>query len=502
LLDTNILIHRETASVVRPEIGDVFRWLDRIRAEKCVHPRTIEEIRRHQDSRVVQSFEAKLQSYHQLQTLAPDTPEIRQLRQHDRTSNDVIDTDLILEVHADRVDLLLTEDRTIHAKANALGIDDRVRCIESFLEQVMHAHPDLVDYRVLSVRKEFFGNIDVRSAFFDSFRMAYPSFDVWFNRKAEEVAYVCRGQDGSILAFLYVKPEGPDEPYADITPAFAARHRLKIGSFKAAHYGFKLGERLLKIVFDNALRLGVDEIYVTAFPRTVETQSLVAMLEGWGFRKWGTKDSGYGAEPVCVRLSAPSASLTDPASTYPYMSLAARKFIVPIYPQYHTELFPDSILNRELPMDFVENRPNRKAIRKAYISRSRFRNLQSGDIVVFYRTGDGVAPAHYTAVATTLGVVESVRDGIADFDSFRRACKGVSVFTDEELRQHWDYNRSNRPCVVRFLCTYSLPRRPNLSTMKNARVLVEHPRGFEPLTDEGFLRLLEIADARHCLVVH
>ena len=443
-----------------------------------------------------------LRSYHELRTQATDTPEIQRIRQNDLTINDVIDTDLILEVHGGRVDLLLTEDRAIHEKARVLGICDRVLSIEMFLERAMREHPELVDYRVLSVRKEYFGNVDVSAAFFDSFRTDYPGFVAWFNRKADEVAYVCRGEDGSILAYLYVKLEGIDEVYADIAPLFAPRRRLKIGTFKVAHYGFKLGERLIKIVFDNALRLGVDEIYVTAFLRTVETQALVAMLEGWGFTRWGIKNSGYGDESVWLRRYTPAASMTGPASTYPYMSSAARKFIVPIYPQYHTELFPDSILNTESPMAFVENRPNRNAIRKAYISRSHYRDLRSGDIVVFYRTGDGSAPAHYTAVATTLGIVEAVHDSITDYDSFRRACMGVSVFTDEELRQHWDYDRRNRPFVLRFLCTFSLPRRPNLLTMKEAGVLEEHPRGFELLTDIGFRRLLEISDARHCPVVN
>ncbi|MCX6564989.1 MAG: PIN domain-containing protein [Candidatus Aminicenantes bacterium] len=501
LLDTNILIHRETANVVRPDIGDVFRWLDRIGADKCIHPRSIEEIRRHQDPRVVQSFEAKLRSYYQLQTLARDTLEILRIRESDRSRNDTIDTDLICEVYANRVELLLSEDKGIHDKAQALGIEDRVLCIETFLEQAMREHPELVDYHVLSVKQELFGNINVNEPFFDTFRNDYPAFDQWFNRKADEVAYVCRSEDNTILAFMYLKPESIMEVYSDIIPIFLPRRRLKIGSFKVAHYGFKLGERFLKIVFDNALRFSTEEIYVTIFENTVEQKCLIALLENWGFSKYGVKNSGYGEEGVWVRSFVPIALEQYPASTYPYMSLAARKFIVSIRPEYHTKLFPDSILNTESPLDFVEDQPYSNAIRKAFISRSYYRDLRCGDIIVFYRTGDGVAPAHYTAVATTLGVVESIRTEIHDFNDFRRACKGVSVFSDDELRQQWDYNQHNRPFVVQFLCTYSLPRRPNLAKMKEEGVLIEYPRGFEPLTNEGFIRLLEISDARNCPVV-
>lgn len=501
LLDTNILIHRETATVVRDDIGDLFRWLDRIRAEKCIHPHSVKEIRGHHDKSLVRSFEAKLRSYHELRTSPIDLPALLPLRQADRTPNDTIDTDILREVLAERVDMLLTEDRGIHAKAHFLGIADKVLRIDSFLERVLRENPDLIDYPVLSVRRQYFGNIDLQDTFFDSLRRDYPGFDKWFNRKADEIVYTCSDDTGRILAFLYLKHEGPSEPYPDIQPQFASKNRLKIGTFKVILNGFKLGERFLKIIFDNALRRPIDEIYVTIFNRTSDQERLIGLLEEWGFYRRGTKKSAGGEEGVWVRSFNPSASTEAPRSTFPFVSRKARKFIVPIYPSYHTELLPDSILRTESPMDFVENRPNRNAIRKAYISRSYFRDLMPGDIIVFYRTGSGTAPAHYTAVATTLGITESVHLGLTSFDSFRAACEGVSVFLDDELRRHWDYNPRNRPFVVRFLYAYSLPRRPNLAEMKRQGVLVEHPRGFEPLTDEGFERLLEISHAEKSIVV-
>jgi hypothetical protein len=37
LLDTNVLIHREAAVVLLPDIGKLFYWLDRLGHDKCVH---------------------------------------------------------------------------------------------------------------------------------------------------------------------------------------------------------------------------------------------------------------------------------------------------------------------------------------------------------------------------------------------------------------------------------------------------------------------------------
>ena len=223
LLDTNILIHREASTVVRRDIGNVFFWLDKLRHEKIAHPVSIAEISKHQDEKVRNTFQAKLQSYNILKTTAPLSPEAQQLAATDKSENDRNDTIIINEVFANRVDLLITEDRGVHTKAGILGIADRVFTIEAFLEKVSAENPTLVDYRVLAVKKTVFGSVDITSRFFDSFRADYggAAFDKWFARKADEAAYVCyEAQD--LVAFLYVKVEGPDENYNDVTPPILA----------------------------------------------------------------------------------------------------------------------------------------------------------------------------------------------------------------------------------------------------------------------------------------
>lgn len=500
LLDTNIVIHREARTVVREDIGALFRWLDRLHYEKCIHPESMHEIAKHNDKDVVRTFEAKLASYTLLKTVAPDTPEITGLRLADQTTNDAIDTSLLAELAAGRVDLLITEDRGIHAKANAIGFGDYVYNIDGFLERVVAENPELASYRVLSVRKEYFGNIDVKDPFFDSFRSDYPGFDQWFNRKSDEPAYICKTEDGRLLAFLYLKKENPGEDYSDISPVFSRAPRLKIGTFKVVANGFKLGERFLKIVFDNALSYRVDEIYVTVFRRRSELDRLVHFLTDWGFVLYGTKSSPAAEEEVYVRDFRPHVDPVDPRKSYPYMRASAPKFIVPIYPSYHTELLPDSILKTESPADFQENKPNRNAISKVYISRSYERDLHAGDIIVFYRTASG-GSGHYTSVATTLGIVQNVVDGISSLDEFLRACRLRSVFSDEELSKHWNYYPSNRPFVVNFLYAYSFPRRPNLKELLENKVISAAPRGFSALDDSAFTKLMEITNADKRLII-
>ncbi len=247
LLDTNIIIHREASTVVQPTIGKLFAWLDRLKYEKCVHPVTLEEIKQHNDERVRKAFSVKLEAYSMIKTTAPMADEVESLSTSmDNTPNDRNDTIILNELFCNRVDILISEDRGILRKADLLGIFDRVFTIDSFLEKVVSENPELVDYHVLSVKKELFGNTNIESQFFDSFRSDYPGFDSWFNRKADETAYLCY-QDSSIVAFLYLKVEDHTEPYTDIVPVFAPARRLKIGTFKVEINGFKgCSRRMLK----------------------------------------------------------------------------------------------------------------------------------------------------------------------------------------------------------------------------------------------------------------
>ncbi|MEN6428062.1 MAG: PIN domain-containing protein [Phycisphaerales bacterium] len=496
LLDTNIVIHREATTVVHCDVGLLFRWMDNLRYMKCVHPVTVAELLKHKDPKTVQTLQVKLESYNVLKTEAPLAEAIRVLSgEIDKTPNDENDTRIINELYCDRVDILITEDKGLHCKAVALGLADRVFTIDAFLEKVSAENPALVDYRVLAVKKELFGNLDVSDSFFDSLRDDYKDFDKWFSRKADEYAYVCRS-DGSLLAFLYVKVENESEDYSDILPPFKKSRRLKIGTLKVDLNGYRLGERFLKIVFDNARRQQVDEIYVTTFNKGIERDRLINMLEDYGFSFHGLKGGG---ELVYVRPFSPQANREMPRLTYPYFSTRGRIFIVPIYPEYHTELLPDSILRTESPAEFVENEPHRNAISKTYISRSVERQIASGDVIVFYRTG-----GYYKSVVSTIGIVENVVDGIQTEEEFVRLCRKRSVFSDEDLAKWWNWKPRSRPFVVNFLYAYSFPKRINLTRLIELGVIKDvqsAPRGFVPITVRNLRDILRECQADEDLAV-
>jgi rRNA-processing protein FCF1 len=499
LLDTNIIIHREANRILNRDIGILFRWLDKGKYIKCIHPITIEELKKNSNKETSETIAIKLESYEPLKTIAPITEKVLSIVDKiDTTANDRSDTILLNEVFSERVDLLISEDKKIHQKANLLKISDKVFTIDSFLEKVVSEHPDLINYKVLSVTKKHFGEVNLKDSFFDSFREDYKGFEKWFSKKSDEIAYVTYN-NGKLLSFLYLKVEAKDENYSDITPPFIPKKRLKIGTFKVISNGVRLGERFLKIVFDNALKNRVDEIYVTIFDRSDERKRLIALLKDWGFISHGKKVSSSGEELVLTRSFIPAYNPRSPNLTYPFISRKANVLLTPIYPLYHTELLPDSILNNESPANFVENQPHRNAIRKVYISRSLEKNIKGGDVIIFYRTG-----GYYKGVITTIGIIEEVIFNVIDDNDFIAKCRKRSVFTDDNLKKHWNYNQSLRPFIVNFLYAYSFPKRINLKRLIEVGVIqnVESaPRGFQRISVEQFNTLIKETNTDEGIIV-
>lgn len=497
LLDTNIIIHREANKIVSQDIGILYRWLDRGLYKKCIHSATIEEIKKNSNKETVDLFLVKLKSYEVIEIPSPLQEKVKDISERfDTSDNDIIDTILLNEVYVGRSDILITEDKKIHRKALELGILDKVFTIDSFLEKTFAEHPELVNYKVLNVQKLKFGKIDLNDPFFDSLKEDYEGFDKWFVKKYDEEAYITiNSNSGMLLSFLYLKLEDENENYSNVTPVLPPKRRLKIGTFKVISNGFRLGERFIKIIFDNALKNHVQEIYVTIYNRRPEQRRLIDLLEQWGFTLWGVK----GEEQVYVRDFSPKFDLTNLKACFPYISKEKSVFIVPIYPEYHTELLPDSILNTESPEEFVEDFPHRNCINKVYVSRAMEPYPVAGDILVFYRTG-----GYHKSVITTIGEVQETKFDFKDEDDFILYCRKRSVYPEPSLREMWRYSK-RRPYVVNFLYAYSFPHRINMEKLIDLRILSDvndAPRGFKPITKEQFETILKETKSDESFIIN
>lgn len=492
LLDTNIIIHRENIQATNYSIGLLFYWLDKLHYDKCIHPFTIIELHKLKKLDMKHLYDAKLGSYTEIKTIAPQTIDFKsKLRDSPKTQNDIVDNQLLCEVYSGRVDLLITENRYMRNKALSLGIDNRIFSINSFITKMTAENPGLMNYKMLSVKREYFGNIDVSNSFFDSFRSSYSKFDDWFARKSNEEAYICKNDNGNILGFLYLKTEYPDENYSDIIPAFIPKKRLKIGTFKVEASGFRLGERFIKIIFDNAINFQAEEIYVTLFENRSELAALENLLYRWGFYRYGKKLSCGKEEIVLVKKIGVYDTKQTPKCNFPNITYNHQKFIVPIYAKYHTTLLPDSKLNTENEIDFLGRFPHRYALQKVYISLTFERNILPGDLILFYRPGENSGRKSYESVLTTVGIVDEVQYNFTAKSEFVKCCQNRSVFSSDELNSLWIRDR-DKLLVLKFIYVASLNKRLNLSYLWDKGIIPfpNGPRPFTKITDSQFNTIL------------
>ena len=436
LLDTNIIIHRESYKNVAFEVVNLYKWLDILNSKKLVHPVTKKEIQKYNDENVKKNICIKLDSYEELiPRNIQDNFFIEICKRFAQDQNSLNDNQILYQVYDGLADILITNDIKMLKKATILGIRNQVFSVDEYLKNVENSFPKKIDYKMLSVKKEEFGHINLDDEFFDTLKEDYPGFEDWFSSKNKEEAYVFK-QDVKVHVFLYVKTEFEDEEdYLRINPILSKKKRLKVGTFKIDDKlkGFRLSERFIKIIFDNALKNNVKEVYVTLFENhRKEIDALRDVLCKWGFYKYGSRTYANGKEEsVFVKTLEKYDNTKDIKYNFPNLPNANRMFILPINPEYHTNLFPDSILKNENMSLYQDNKGHLYSLEKIYVSGTYKRNPKPGDFVVIYRSGDRY-PKYYSSVCTCLCVLEEIKTPTS-LEEYLSECSNKSVFSKKEL---------------------------------------------------------------------
>lgn len=338
---------------------------------------------------------------------------------------------------------------------------------------------------MLSVTLNEFGEVDLSSSFFDTLREDYEGivFDNWFKKKArnKEKAYIFKNEAGVLQGFLYLKDEYENEPdYLKVTPPLSPKRRMKVGTFKIERTGFRLGERFLKIIFDNARKRKVDEIYVTLFEDKRDgVKQLKALMEEWGFREHGYKSNG---ELVLVKTMETYDICKSPKFNYPLLKNNTDCYFLPIYAQYHTDLFPDMILKNEDMHLYEDKKAHRYALEKIYLSGSYNAFAKPGDLFAIYRIADQDYKKYYSVV-TGITVIESITK-TETADECVRICKNRSVFTEEEIREM----HKTRPIVIKLLDYMPFTTKVTLNQLRENGIVAKNagPRPFNLITKEQF----------------
>lgn len=305
-----------------------------------------------------------------------------------------------------------------------------------------------------SLKYDVFSSAELSEEFFDSLKSDYAGFPGWYAKKiaAGDKAYTFRGSKRRLDGFLYLKSEDESE---GVEPALPAGKRLKIGTLKINAHGTRLGERFIKKIFDHAISEKVEFIYVTVFPKH---QSLIELLLRYGFEFHGFKDSADGREEVFVKTLTPLVG--DPVKDFPKVELKDKRyFLLAIYPEYHSSFLPESILKNE-SHDILEDVSHTNSIHKTYISGiARAKQMRPGDIIVIYRTTDRPGQARFRSVASSIVVVEEVRQ-IKKFNTeseFVKYTKPYSVFTKEQLKDY--FTNRKKYYIIKFTYNAALTTR-------------------------------------------
>lgn len=343
----------------------------------------------------------------------------------------------------------------------------------------------------------YFSEIDLNDKFFDSLKKDYDGFEDWYKRKAvkNELVFVQFDEEKHLQGFLYLKDE-TDQIDNNIKPVMNSKRRFKVGTFKIDAHNTRLGERFIKKIMDKGIYEGYEEAYVTIFPKQ---EPLILLLQKYGFKEYGTK----GKELVLVKdfTICEGNILKD----YPLIQPSGkRKFLLSIYPRYHTPLFSDSILkNEERRSDeLVKDVSFSNSIHKVYISfMPKTAYLRKGDLLVIYRTNDNIGPARYRSVVTSICQVEEVKvkTDFANINEYIGYCKKYSIFEENDLRIWY---RKDNLVVIKMTYNIALAKRVTRGMLVDeAKISPYLYWGFFQLTDSQFNYILDKGEVNENFII-
>ncbi len=482
LLDTNILIPlQDSYQVLENNLANFVRLANIGGHQLLYHPATISDFERDTDS---QRRSRNLQRIRQYPAL--DNPATCPWNTASTGPNDVCDNEILYALECDAVHALVTEDRGIHTKAKAKGLNDRVYTIQTAEDWLRRLHeprkvalPNIQDAPLHSLTPQ------LSAQFFDSLREGYDGFDDWFRRKAREnrMAWVYRDET-DVLAAICIYATQSNEAINDSGEHLSGT-ALKLCTFKVGDgvRGRKIGELFLKAAFRYASENACEHLFIHA--NAERHDYLIRLLQEFGFEEHGS----YAGDLVLVKshpIVSPDASLFSPLEYarryFPHFrhDSTVQKFLIPIQPHFHETLFPD--YQPIQPRLFGSSNNIGNAIKLAYLCHAQTKSINVGDLVLFYRTDDEKS-------VTSIGVV----DRFEVLDDAARIASLVSrrtVYAIEQIDE-----MAKRPTkVILFRLVKHLPKPVSYDRLQRERVVSGPIQSIRKITDESFSRVLAAAN--------
>lgn len=495
LIDTNILITREEEDIVPSNLQDLLKILSQLNHQILVHPLSVKELAGDKNEKRRSIQLSKVNAYSQLEY--PPNPGgdkeflslLGNIKLED--SHEVIDCNLLYCIYKNAAHFLITEDKDINKKSERLSVSERVFNIIEALEFFKRISAIKKPVSPPSLLEVPIHSLDLSDPIFNSLKDEYEGFVKWWNEKAKEgrKAWVYR-LNGGLGAILIYKIE--DETI-DSKHHIPKKNRLKISTLKVSYEGYKIGELLIKISINYAIKNNIDEIYLTHFTKLDDR--LVNLIEKFGFLNIGKKISTR--EDIFIKKLTKDSKCQTPLEIikkfYPsfYDGQSVKKFIIPIRPEFHNRLFTDYYKRQPLLLEFygkmlIEG----NTIKKAYLCNSKLRGISIGDIIIFYRSGDEHA-------LTSLGIVEKVFNNVRDPDKIEAEVGKRSVYTRKEMEK-----MAQKPTkIIIFTLNFHFSKPIKLGQLKKLKLLAGAPQSIMNLSHSNYLKINEMCgiDKKFCI---
>lgn len=435
LIDTNIFIQLEDSN---KEIANEFAEFHKIAVKYCqlrIHPKSREDIERDSDTKRRSEMLSRIRKYEELK--APPEPTIDFLKRINcnvGNPRDLVDAYFLYALKQNCVDILISEDVGLHAKARKCSLENVYRRSEglAFLKTLY----EKIQVEIPHIWNEKLYNLNKDDLIFDSLKSDYPemkdspSFEKWFVQCQKDgrdvwVYYLDRNKNiGGIC--IYKDESGSRQ-------LFSGRV-MKVCTFKVADQaqGNKVGELLIKNLFMYCIENKYEKAYVTVFEKH---SLLIDLFVEFGFQL-DNRLTSRGEKILFKEFAKPDVNETNKFNKldfyikflpYFYVKKSEKKFIVPIIPVWHTLLFPDYKMPQRELFPTTESYASGNSIKKAYLCNSKRKDLKVGDLIMFYRSQD-------LKRITTLGIIENIKMS-SDADEISAFVGKRTVFPLESIQE-------------------------------------------------------------------
>lgn len=431
LIDTNILIHLEDHKVISDTFAKFYQLAHSNKCDLYYHPACLQDIRKDNDTDRRSITLSKFNKYTQMPDPAAPTAEFTELV-GEKKDNDQIDNAQLFQVYKGYIDYFVTEDQGLHRKAEktdlrgkVMPVADALNLLQEKYTLIIPQHPLIQECSTREIESELSDN------FFNSLREGYNGFDTWFIEKCAKQnrhCYMLRVDNKISAILIFHLEKSTDHHLPGIN-----NDAMKMCTLKVAEtvFGYRLGELFLNKMFDMCTRSKINHLYLTVFPHHTH---LIALLEKYGFVKneFENKDGVKELRMIKSLIKDDYKSTPQAIKAHPFYSDGAdiNKFVVPIEPKFYNTLFKDGGFRQKNLFDDTAEALNEiqgNTISKAYLCKSKRKNMKPGDLLFFYgsKTIKSIEP---------VGVLDEVIY-TKDIDEIKRLVKRKTVYSDADLEQ-------------------------------------------------------------------